>query len=92
VNPGFCGLSGAGRYPPPHGSPALLVRWRLKTSGFRRNHFPIAAKPSGNDHQLASAPIKQRGAIMWAFIISLVYDHSCKKYLIDMGQHQHRWI
>jgi len=29
---------------------------------------------------------------MWAFIISLVYDQSCKKYLADMVRHQHRWI
>jgi len=42
------------------------------------------------DHYRPS--IKQRGAIMWAFIISLVYDRSCKKYLADMGRHQHRWI
>jgi hypothetical protein len=61
-------------------------------AGSRRNHFPIAAKPSGNDHQLALASIKQRGTIMWAFIISLIYDHSCKKYLADVGRHQHRWI
>jgi hypothetical protein len=38
------------------------------------------------------ALVKQRGAIMWALIISFFYDHSCKKYLADMGRHEHRWI
>jgi hypothetical protein len=29
---------------------------------------------------------------MWAFIINLIYDHSCRKYLADVARHQHRWI
>jgi hypothetical protein len=29
---------------------------------------------------------------MWAFIIGLVYEASCQKYLADVGRHQHRWI
>ena len=29
---------------------------------------------------------------MWAFIINLIYDHSCSKYLADVTRHQHRWI
>jgi hypothetical protein len=29
---------------------------------------------------------------MWAFIISLVYEQSCQKYVADMVRHQHRWI
>jgi len=28
---------------------------------------------------------------MWAFIISLIYEQSCEKYLADMLKHQHRW-
>ena len=38
------------------------------------------------------ASIKQRGAIMWDYIISLIYDRSCQKYLADVVRHQHRWI
>jgi hypothetical protein len=29
---------------------------------------------------------------MWAFIIGLIYDQSCQKYLADVVRHQHRWI
>jgi hypothetical protein len=29
---------------------------------------------------------------MWAFIIGLIYDQSCQKYLSDVAQHQHRWM
>jgi hypothetical protein len=29
---------------------------------------------------------------MWAFIIGLIYDQSCQKYLSDLARHQHRWI
>jgi hypothetical protein len=29
---------------------------------------------------------------MWAFIISLIYDESCRKYLADVSRHQHRWM
>jgi hypothetical protein len=29
---------------------------------------------------------------MWAFIINLVCDQSCKKYLADLARHQNRWI
>lgn len=29
---------------------------------------------------------------MWAFIISLIYDKSCRKYLADVSRHQHRWM
>jgi hypothetical protein len=36
--------------------------------------------------------IKQRGSVMWTFIINLIYDQSCGKYLADVTRHQHRWI
>jgi hypothetical protein len=29
---------------------------------------------------------------MWAFIINLIYDQSCEKYLADLARHHHRWI
>jgi hypothetical protein len=58
----------------------------------RRNHFPIVAKPSGNDHRLALASIKQRGSVMWNIIISLIYDQSCEKYLAEVSRHAHLWI
>ncbi len=29
---------------------------------------------------------------MWAFIVSLIYGRSCKRYLAQMVTHQHRWI
>lgn len=29
---------------------------------------------------------------MWAFIINLIFDESCKKYLADVARHQHRWV
>jgi hypothetical protein len=29
---------------------------------------------------------------MWAFIVSLIYSRSCKRYLVQMVTHQHRWI
>ena len=29
---------------------------------------------------------------MWDFIISLIYERSCQKYLADVSRHQHRWI
>jgi hypothetical protein len=29
---------------------------------------------------------------MWAFIINLIYDQSCRKYLADVTRHQHRWM
>jgi hypothetical protein len=32
------------------------------------------------------------GSIMWAIIISFIYDESCKKFLADVTRHQHRWI
>jgi hypothetical protein len=37
-------------------------------------------------------PDQQRGSIMWAFIINLVYGQSCAKYLADLGRHRHCWI
>jgi hypothetical protein len=37
-------------------------------------------------------PDQQRSSIMWALIISLVYEQSCERYLADMLKHQHRWI
>ena len=39
--------------------PAVTCCARIhRLLGVRRNHFPIAAKPSGNNHPLAFAPIK----------------------------------
>jgi len=41
-----------------------------------------------------TAPIKQRGSIMLAFILSLVYQHSCRKYLAAVRKYRglnHRW-
>jgi len=29
---------------------------------------------------------------MWTFIIGLIYDQSCRKYLADVARHQHRWM
>jgi hypothetical protein len=29
---------------------------------------------------------------MWSFIIGLIYDQSCQKYLADVARHQQRWI
>jgi hypothetical protein len=29
---------------------------------------------------------------MWAFIVNLVYHQSCRKYLAEVVQHQHRWL
>jgi hypothetical protein len=29
---------------------------------------------------------------MWAFIVGLIYDQSCQKYLTDVARHQHRWM
>jgi hypothetical protein len=33
--------------------------------------------------------IKQRGSVMWALIISLIYHRSCRKHLSDMRRS--RW-
>ena len=38
------------------------------------------------------APIKQRGSVMWAFIINLVYDQSCEKYLAEASRQANLWI
>jgi hypothetical protein len=69
-----------------------------------RNHLP---KPFWAAHEAFSGEprsrpeikpryqktaIKQRGSVMWAFIINLIYDQSCSKYLADVARHQHRWI
>jgi hypothetical protein len=35
---------------------------------------------------------QQRGSVMWAFIIDLIYHQSCQSYLTDLARHQHRWI
>jgi hypothetical protein len=29
---------------------------------------------------------------MWDYIISLIYERSCQKYLANVVPHQHRWI
>jgi len=33
-------------------------------------------------------PVKQRGSIMLAFILSLIYQHSCRKYLAAVRKYQ----
>jgi hypothetical protein len=29
---------------------------------------------------------------MWKFIIGLIYDQCCQKYIADVARHQHRWM
>jgi len=29
---------------------------------------------------------------MWALILGLIYDQSCKSILAGLARHQHRWI
>jgi hypothetical protein len=36
--------------------------------------------------------IKQRGSVMWAFIINLIYKQSCSKHMADVARYQQRWI
>jgi hypothetical protein len=42
----------------PRCPPAVLF-----LAAVRRNHFPLAAKPSGNSHSLASAPVKHTRSV-----------------------------
>ena len=73
---------------------------QIGASGTHAAHAPrgvhkCRAKPfSGTDEadlkrRSAVMPaIKQWGAIMWAFIISLIYDQSCENFLAAMARHQ----
>jgi hypothetical protein len=73
-------------------------------------HAPVATKQFGSQTKpfsrlgedvlkLRSDPltinaIKQQSSIMLAFILSFVYQHSCKKYLAAVRKYQglsHRW-
>jgi hypothetical protein len=56
----------------------------------RRNHFPTAAKQSGNERRLASSSIKQRGSVMLGRIINSVYRGLCRQYLMAI-RHRHHW-
>ena len=47
--------------PADRSRPALPARGVL--AAVRRNHFPLAAKPSGNSHSLASAPVKDARSV-----------------------------
>jgi len=35
---------------------------------------------------------QQRGSAMWAIIINLIYQQTCRSCLASMARHQHRWI
>jgi hypothetical protein len=37
------------------------------------------------------AVTKQRGAVMLAFILGFIYQHSCRKYLAAVQTYQRRW-
>jgi hypothetical protein len=39
-----------------------------------------------------SGSAQTEGSVMWAFIVGLIYNRSCKRYLARMAAHQHRWI
>ena len=56
MSPGFGGCQGAGRSKAAAGLASAAVCGAV--AEVRRNHFPIAAKPSGNNRPLASAAIK----------------------------------
>jgi hypothetical protein len=82
----------------------LAIRCRLHFLTDRRRRFIATPAPSVNETILPAdevglkqasarmASIKERGTIMWDYIISLIYDRSCQKYLADVARHQHRWI
>jgi hypothetical protein len=55
---------------------------------------PFSTRHEGILKQSSAIPtsLKQRGSVMWTLIISLVYDQSCRKYLAEVVQHQHRWL
>jgi hypothetical protein len=55
---------------------------------------PFSARHEGGLKQSSAIPalIKQRGSVMWSFIIDLVYHQSCRKYLAEVVRHQHRWL
>jgi hypothetical protein len=63
-------------------------RFARRTKLFREAR-EVAAKQSPDNKDPRS---NNGGSIMWAFIINLIYDQSCRKYLADVTRHQHRWI
>jgi hypothetical protein len=73
---------------PRTGTPIELGRPRH----LPRNHFRPAAKHSGNIGSLGCGAINTGRAIMWRFIIGLIYHQSCQQYLADVTRHHHRWI
>jgi hypothetical protein len=62
-HPTFQIKSGQERRPPCHIKPATCPRLRNRGGG-QRNHFSIAAKPSGNHHPIRLPPIR----IAWVLI------------------------
>ena len=58
VNPGLAVCHA----PADRSRPALPARG-VVLAAVRRNHFPLAAKPSGNSHSLASAPVKHTRSV-----------------------------
>jgi hypothetical protein len=65
----------------------------------RRNDFGELTKPffwNGEGvlklKPRISNPDQQRGSIMWAIIINMIYRQSCEKYLADLVRHRHSWI
>jgi hypothetical protein len=52
-----------------------------KQFGRRRSHFCSTAKAVWNERLVWGLTIKQRGSIMWDFIIGLIYQQACRNCL-----------
>jgi hypothetical protein len=80
----------------PDGGPELLTR------GYAAGAWLTSSRPTKPLSRSNEAGLKQtqdtvdhdqqRSSIMWALIMSLIYEQSCEKYLADLLKHQHRWI
>jgi hypothetical protein len=53
--------------------------------------FSLEREISLKRRSASTAATKQRGAVMLAFILGFIYQHSCRKYLAAVRTYQRRW-
>jgi len=53
--------------------------------------FSLDREVSPKRRSASMAATKQRGAVMLAFILGFIYQHSCRKYLAAVRTYQRRW-
>jgi hypothetical protein len=57
----------------------------------RLEPFSLDREVSLKRRSASMAATKQRGAVMLAFILGFIYQHSCRKYLAAVRTYQRRW-